>query len=88
MLLKGSCHCQAVTFSLVSDQPYPYNFCFCSICRKTQGGDWLIIAFLGVVQIGLAYALFTQAIRHVPALEASLLLQVEPVLSPTIVDSA
>ncbi len=48
----------------------------------TQGGDWLIIAFLGVVQIGLAYALFTKAIRHVPALEASLLLQVEPVLSP------
>jgi drug/metabolite transporter (DMT)-like permease len=48
----------------------------------TEGGDWLIIAFLGVIQIGLAYALFTKAIRHVPALEASLLLQVEPVLSP------
>ncbi len=49
---------------------------------STEGGDWLIIAFLGVIQIGLAYALFTKAIRHVPALEASLLLQVEPVLSP------
>ncbi len=48
----------------------------------TEGGDWLIIAFLGVIQIGLAYALLTRAIRHVPALEASLLLQVEPVLSP------
>jgi DME family drug/metabolite transporter len=48
----------------------------------TTGADWSIIAFLGVVQIGLAYALLTKAIRHVPALEASLLLLVEPVLSP------
>jgi drug/metabolite transporter (DMT)-like permease len=48
----------------------------------TDAGDWLIIAFLGVIQIGLAYALLTTAIRHVPALEASLLLLVEPVLSP------
>jgi len=48
----------------------------------TEGMDWLLIAFLGVIQIGLAYTLFTKAIRHVPALEASLLLQVEPVLSP------
>lgn len=48
----------------------------------TESRDWLLIAFLGVIQIGLAYALFTTAIRHVPALEASLLLQVEPVLSP------
>ncbi|MEH6545533.1 MAG: GFA family protein [Sneathiella sp.] len=38
MLLKGSCHCQAITFSLESDQPCPFNQCFCSICRKTQGG--------------------------------------------------
>lgn len=38
MFLKGSCHCQAVTFSLESDQPSPFNHCFCSICRKTQGG--------------------------------------------------
>lgn len=43
MLLKGSCHCQAVTFSLESDQPYPYNLCFCSICRKTQGGGGFAI---------------------------------------------
>lgn len=38
MLLKGSCHCQAVRFSLESEHPYPFNLCYCSICRKTAGG--------------------------------------------------
>ncbi|MDH3507338.1 MAG: DMT family transporter, partial [Gammaproteobacteria bacterium] len=37
---------------------------------------------LGVFQIALAYLLVTDGIRHVPALEVSLLLLVEPVLSP------
>ena len=38
MQLDGSCHCGAVAFSLSSDHPYPYQRCYCSICRKTQGG--------------------------------------------------
>ena len=38
MLLEGSCHCGAVQFSLQSHQPYPFNLCYCSICRKTAGG--------------------------------------------------
>jgi len=38
MLLEGSCHCGAVRFSLHSAHPYPYQRCYCSICRKTQGG--------------------------------------------------
>ncbi len=38
MLLEGSCHCAAVHFSLHSAHPYPYQRCYCSICRKTQGG--------------------------------------------------
>jgi DME family drug/metabolite transporter len=44
--------------------------------------DWALIVFLGVFQIGVAYALLLSALRHVAALEASLLLFVEPVLSP------
>ena len=36
--LHGSCHCGAVTFSVTSAHPYPYQRCYCSICRKTQGG--------------------------------------------------
>ncbi|NYT68231.1 GFA family protein [Pusillimonas noertemannii] len=38
MQLQGSCHCGAVRFSLESATPYPYQRCYCSICRKTQGG--------------------------------------------------
>jgi drug/metabolite transporter (DMT)-like permease len=44
--------------------------------------DWAIVAFLGVFQIGLAYALLAVGMRHVPALEASLLMLLEPVLNP------
>ncbi|KIF58066.1 GFA family protein [Pseudomonas fluorescens] len=38
MHLEGSCHCGAVSFTLDSAHPYPYQRCYCSICRKTQGG--------------------------------------------------
>jgi drug/metabolite transporter (DMT)-like permease len=44
--------------------------------------DWLAVVFLGIVQIGLAYVLLTRALGRVPALEASLLLLIEPVLNP------
>ena len=37
MLLNGSCHCRRVTFSIESAHPYPFNLCYCSICRKTAG---------------------------------------------------
>jgi hypothetical protein len=38
MQLQGSCHCGKVRFRLRSAHPYPYQRCYCSICRKTQGG--------------------------------------------------
>ncbi len=38
MKLEGSCHCGAVRFRVSSKTPYPYNWCYCSICRKTAGG--------------------------------------------------
>ena len=44
-------------------------------------GDWAIILYLGVFQIALAYILLTRALRHLVALEVSLLLILEPVLS-------
>lgn len=31
MQLEGSCHCGAVSFSLTSAHPYPYQRCYCSI---------------------------------------------------------
>ena len=47
MKLEGSCHCGAVAFSLQSAHPYPFNLCYCSICRKTQGGGGYAINLSG-----------------------------------------
>lgn len=44
--------------------------------------DWMIIAFLGVFQIALAYVFLTRGMRRTPALESSLLLLCEPILNP------
>lgn len=44
--------------------------------------DILAVLYLGLVQIALAYVLVTRAIARVTALEASLLILVEPVLNP------
>jgi len=41
-----------------------------------------IVLFLGLFQLGAAYALFARGVRHTPAVEASLLALVEPVLNP------
>jgi drug/metabolite transporter (DMT)-like permease len=48
----------------------------------TRPADWMILAFLGTIQIGAAYALMVAGLRHVPVLEATLLMFIEPVLSP------
>jgi hypothetical protein len=37
MQLEGSCHCRSVTFTVQSPHPYPFNLCYCSVCRKTAG---------------------------------------------------
>ncbi|MEE8543224.1 MAG: DMT family transporter [Gammaproteobacteria bacterium] len=50
--------------------------------QNANVGNWFIVAYLGVFQIALAYVFITAGIRHVGALEVSLLLLVEPVLSP------
>jgi drug/metabolite transporter, DME family len=44
--------------------------------------EWATVVYLGIVQIGVAYVCLTAAMRHLPALEASLLLLLEPVLNP------
>ena len=47
-----------------------------------SGRDLAVILYLGVFQIAAAYLLVTSALRHVPAIEASVLLLVEPAFSP------
>jgi len=37
MRLQGSCQCGKVKYSVQSDTPVPFMYCFCSICRKTAG---------------------------------------------------
>ena len=46
------------------------------------GADWAILVYLGVIQIGLAYLLMSRAMVRLTALEASVLLLLEPVLNP------
>jgi drug/metabolite transporter (DMT)-like permease len=44
--------------------------------------DIALLLYLGVVQIGLAYVLLTRGIRHIPAVEATTLLMIEPAMNP------
>ena len=43
MQLEGSCHCGKVRFSVEAYAPVPFMRCYCSICRKTQGGGGFAI---------------------------------------------
>lgn len=44
--------------------------------------DWAVILYLGTFQLALAYVLLMRGIGHLHALEASLLLLLEPALNP------
>lgn len=44
--------------------------------------DWQVVAWLGIVQIALAYYLLARGVEHVPALETSLLMLLEPAVNP------
>ena len=50
MLLEGSCHCRAVTFTVEAGQPVPFNRCYCAVCRKTAGSGGF------AVNLGADYA--------------------------------
>lgn len=45
--------------------------------------DLRLLLILGVVQLGLPYVFYTAAIKHVTALEATLVTLIEPILNPT-----
>jgi hypothetical protein len=47
MRLEGSCRCGAISFSVDSHTPYPYQRCYCSICRKSAGGGGYAINIMG-----------------------------------------
>ncbi|HZF68506.1 MAG TPA: DMT family transporter [Gemmatirosa sp.] len=65
------------------------NVLACILClplalpvAELGAADVAVVTYLGVVQIGLAYLALATAMPHVPALEASTLLLVEPALNP------
>lgn len=70
--------------AVVAGNALAFAFCLAPALPAALPGakDLLLLLHLGVVQIGLAYVLLTKALRHVPALEASLLLLFEPMLNP------
>lgn len=45
-------------------------------------GDWLVLGYLGVFQIGLAYYFIARAMTRLSALEASVLMLLEPAFNP------
>ena len=47
MTLDGSCRCGAVRFTVESHTLYPYQRCYCSICRKQDGGGGYAINIMG-----------------------------------------
>ncbi len=70
MHLQGSCHCGQVAFSLHCAHPYPFNLCYCSICRKTAGGggfainlggDYATLKVEGKEHVSIYQAMITDA---------------------------
>ena len=64
------------------------NLITCLVCLPLAlpvlgagAGDWAVVGYLGLFQIGLAYVCLTRGVSRLPALEASLLLLLEPVLN-------
>jgi DME family drug/metabolite transporter len=49
---------------------------------SVSSGDFTRLLYLGIIQIGIAYAFFTYGISHVRAIDATLIAMVEPVLNP------
>ena len=69
--------------SILIAQVFTVVFGFPLLFRESwTATNWLIVGYLGIFQIGFAFLLFTTALKHVPALEATLIGTLEPVLNP------
>jgi drug/metabolite transporter (DMT)-like permease len=78
--------CAAIAWSNVLACPLAFA-CMPLVGQTPIAGvplDWVVVAALGTLQMGLAYSLLVTGIPHVPALRASLLTMIEPVLSAVI----
>jgi drug/metabolite transporter (DMT)-like permease len=69
--------------SILIAQVFTVVFGFPLLFRESwTATNWLIVGYLGIFQIGFAFLLFTTALKHIPALEATLIGTLEPVLNP------
>jgi drug/metabolite transporter (DMT)-like permease len=59
-----------------------FVFPFLSHAFVMPPSAWAALVFLGVVQIGCAYALFVRGLMRVSATEASIVALIEPILNP------
>jgi len=55
---------------------------FMLVAPSLDGDSWWRLLLLGTVQLGLPYVFYAAAIKHVTALEATLIPLLEPVLNP------
>lgn len=55
---------------------------FVGVPATAHAADWLLVGYMGVFQLGLAFILISLGLRQVTALEGALLLLLEPVLNP------
>jgi DME family drug/metabolite transporter len=69
-LAWGNVVAAAVTLPLWSRGPSP------------APADLALVVYLGIFQLGLAYLCFSRGVSGTPAIEASLLILIEPVLNP------
>lgn len=57
--------------------------CMPFVIGSTPGAaNWMLVAILGIFQLGLSYLLYSEAVKRVRALDAILVPVIEPVLNP------
>lgn len=94
-LLSGICFAAFLLGIRKSDENYrvPAIFwgnifipilCFSSVYPdfNIDLNNFLMVTYLGIFQIGLAYAVFTYSIKRIEGIEAALIAMIEPVMNP------
>jgi len=72
----------ALIFLVCAAVMIPAGTGFPGAFRTGTPRDWAVVAALGIFQVGVSYVLFTRALRVLPAVRATLIGLLEPVLNP------
>ncbi len=77
----GGAHASAMLgnlFAAVAVAPFAVSDLSAALTPRSVA----VLLYLGTIQVGLGYAVFNWALRHLPAARASLVLLIEPVMNP------